>query len=67
VDVYFDDVTVGHTLSPIVSSSDYYPFGLAFNSYSRENSTPQNFKYNGIENEDELELNIGKEVDPSFL
>ncbi len=28
VDIYFDDVTVSHTQSPIVSGSDYYPFGL---------------------------------------
>jgi RHS repeat-associated protein len=28
VDTYFDDVTVSHTQSPIVSGSDYYPFGL---------------------------------------
>jgi RHS repeat-associated protein len=58
VDVYFDDVTASHTPSPIVSMDDYYPFGLTFNSYSRENSVAQNFKYNGVENEDELGLNI---------
>lgn len=27
-EAYFDDVTVTHTESPIVSGSDYYPFGL---------------------------------------
>ena len=36
---------------------NYYPFGLAFNSYSRENSTPQDYKYNGKELQDELLLN----------
>jgi RHS repeat-associated protein len=56
VDVYFDDVTVGHTLSPIVSSSDYYPFGLTFNSFKRENTTPQDYKYNGKEEQNELNL-----------
>src|SRR5690606_5573929 len=54
VDIYFDDVTVTHTLSPIVSSGDYYPFGLTFNSYSRENSTTQDYLYNGKELQDEL-------------
>lgn len=35
---------------------DYYPFGLTFNSYSRENTTPQDFKYNGKEEQNELRL-----------
>ncbi len=47
VDVYFDDVTVTHTPSPIVGVHDYYPFGLTFNSYSRENSTLNQYKFNG--------------------
>ena len=34
----------------------YYPFGLAFNSYQRETSTPQNQLYNGNELQDELGL-----------
>lgn len=34
----------------------YYPFGLTFNSYSRENSTPQDYKYNGKEEQNELGL-----------
>jgi RHS repeat-associated protein len=56
VDIYFDDVTVTHTLSPIVSSGDYYPFGLTFNSYSRENSTANKFKFQGQEHIDDLDL-----------
>ncbi|HRF35561.1 MAG TPA: RHS repeat-associated core domain-containing protein, partial [Cyclobacteriaceae bacterium] len=35
---------------------NYYPFGLTFNSYSRENSTPNNFLFNGKEKQDELDL-----------
>src|SRR5687767_7757504 len=35
---------------------DYYPFGLTFNSYSRENSTPNNYLYNGKEKQEELDL-----------
>lgn len=58
VDFYFDDVSVAHTPSPIVSSSDYYPFGLAFNAYSRENSTPNQYQYNGKELMDELSLSV---------
>lgn len=37
---------------------DYYPFGVTFNSYNRDNSIGQKFNYNGIENEDDLGLNI---------
>src|SRR5690606_14696075 len=33
---------------------DYYPFGLTFNSYQRENSTANNYLYNGKEKQDEL-------------
>ncbi|HEY0654995.1 MAG TPA: RHS repeat-associated core domain-containing protein [Chryseosolibacter sp.] len=35
---------------------DYYPFGLTFNSYSRENTTPQNRKFNGKEEQKTLGL-----------
>ena len=37
---------------------NYYPFGLTFNSYQRENSTPNQYKFNGIEEQDELGLNV---------
>lgn len=37
-------------------SVDYYPFGLTFNSYSRENSLPNMYQYNGKEKQDELDL-----------
>jgi RHS repeat-associated protein len=56
VDVFFDNFKVEHVKSPIVQMDDYYPFGLAFNSYQRENSTPQNYLYNGKELQDELNL-----------
>ncbi len=35
---------------------NYYPFGLTYNSYSRENSTPNHYKFNGKEAQDELGL-----------
>jgi RHS repeat-associated protein len=56
VEVYFDDFRVRHRKGPIVSSQDYYPFGLTFNSYQRENSIQQPYQYNGKEIQDELNL-----------
>jgi RHS repeat-associated protein len=56
MDVYFDDVTVTFTPSAVVQQDDYYPFGLTFNSYSRENSTPNKYQYNGKERQDDLNL-----------
>jgi RHS repeat-associated protein len=55
-EVYFDDFKVEHVKSPVVSSQDYYPFGLAFNSYSRENSLANQYKFQGQEHQDELDL-----------
>ncbi|HTJ52813.1 MAG TPA: RHS repeat-associated core domain-containing protein [Cyclobacteriaceae bacterium] len=56
VEVYFDDFKVAQVKSPIIQSEDYYPFGLTYNSFSRENSTKQNFLFNGKEMQDELNL-----------
>ena len=56
VDVFFDDFQIQQVHSKVVQSDDYYPFGLTFNSYSRENTTPQDYKYNGKELQDELNL-----------
>ncbi len=42
--------------SPVIASQDFYPFGLTFNSYNRENSTPNDYKYNGKEEQTELGL-----------
>ncbi|HET7179034.1 MAG TPA: hypothetical protein VFI14_04880, partial [Chryseosolibacter sp.] len=46
VEVFFDDFKVEHIKSPVVQMDDYYPFGLAFNSYSRENSIENRYLYN---------------------
>lgn len=35
---------------------DYYPFGLSFHSYQRENTTPQDYRFNGKEEQKELDL-----------
>ncbi|HET7178557.1 MAG TPA: RHS repeat-associated core domain-containing protein [Chryseosolibacter sp.] len=41
----------------IVSSSDYYPFGLKFNSFERENSVEQRWRFQGQEHINDLGLN----------
>jgi len=43
VNVHFDDFTVYHGKTNVVSSQDYYPFGMAMQSFTRTASTPQNF------------------------
>lgn len=55
-EVYFDDFKVEHVKSPVVLSQDYYPFGLTFNSYARENALNNQYQYNGKEKQDELGL-----------
>jgi RHS repeat-associated protein len=57
VEVYFDDLKVEHIKGPIVQMDDYFPFGLAFNSYQRENSVDQKYKFQGQEHIDDLGLN----------
>lgn len=56
VEVFFDDFNVTHTKSPVIQQDDYYPFGLTYNSYQRENSTINQYLYNGKEKQDELGL-----------
>jgi hypothetical protein len=58
VDVYFDDVTVLHKPSQIVASTDYYPFGLTYNSSEREKGPKQKYKFNAVELQDDLGLNV---------
>ena len=47
--VDFDDFHISLTKTNVVSSQDYYPFGLTFNERVRVASTEQRFKYNGKE------------------
>ena len=56
VDVFFDDFKVEHVHSKVVQSDDYYPFGLTFNSYQRENSLFNKYLYNGIEKTTDLDF-----------
>jgi len=44
--VYFDNFKVDHRKTNIVSTQDYYPFGLTFNNYERTASTKNRFLYN---------------------
>jgi RHS repeat-associated protein len=55
-DIYFDDMKISYTKSPVIQTDDYYPFGLAFNEYQRENSLVNNYQYNGKEKQDEFNL-----------
>jgi len=56
MEVYFDDFKVEHIKSPVISSQDYFPFGLTFNSYQRENSLSNQYQYNGKEMQSALSL-----------
>jgi len=56
MEVYFDNFKVTHVKSPVIQTEDYYPFGLTFNSYSREYSIPNQYQYNSKELQDELNL-----------
>jgi RHS repeat-associated protein len=48
VEAYFDDVVMTHTPGNIVQYNEYYPFGLqTANSWTRENTTSNNFLGNG--------------------
>ena len=58
IDVFFDDLKVTHTKSPVIETNDYYPFGLTFNSYQRENSTENRYLFNGG-SELQQDLNLG--------
>jgi len=56
-EVYFDDFKVEQVKSPVIQSQDYYPFGLTYNSYQRENSIANRWKFQGQEHVDDLGLN----------
>jgi RHS repeat-associated protein len=70
VEVYFDDFKVEHVKSPVISSQDYYPFGLTFNSYQRENALNNLYQFNGKEEQEELALDAydygARFYDPSY-
>jgi RHS repeat-associated protein len=49
VDVFFDDFKVTQVKSPVLETTDYYPFGLTFNSYRREDLDISSASFNGFE------------------
>jgi len=55
-EVYFDDFKVEHVKSPVIQSQNFYPFGLTYSSHSRENSLANQYKFQGQEHQDELDL-----------
>lgn len=46
-----------HIKSPVIQANDYYPFGLTFNSYKRENSIENKIRFQGQEHIDDLGIN----------
>jgi RHS repeat-associated protein len=50
-------VTIKFTPSPIIQLNEYYPFGLSFNSSTRESAVSNEIKFQGQEHQDELGLN----------
>ncbi|GAA5040160.1 hypothetical protein GCM10011506_40330 [Marivirga lumbricoides] len=46
VEVFWDDFRVDHHHNAVIQASDYFPFGLTFNSYTRNYSKANNYLYN---------------------
>jgi RHS repeat-associated protein len=62
-DVYFDDLVVNHKRGPAIEQNAYYPFGLEIPGLASKaigfGESPQNRKkFNGIEHDADLDLNI---------
>lgn len=57
--IYFDDLAITHTYSPVVAGADYYPFGMPME--GREiNREPYRYGYQGLfsEKDDVTKLNV---------
>ncbi|MCP4459902.1 MAG: RHS repeat-associated core domain-containing protein, partial [Cytophagales bacterium] len=56
VNMHFDDLEIYHGKTNVVQADDYYPFGGAFNSFTRSYSEPQKYKFGGKELQEETGL-----------
>jgi RHS repeat-associated protein len=59
LNVYFDDLKVTHLKGPILQEDHYYPFGANISALSSTAplSKPNQFKFNGIEENTDFDLN----------
>jgi RHS repeat-associated protein len=55
-EIAFDEYSISHAHGAVIQQDEYYPFGLTFNSYQRENSLQNRFKFQGQEHIDDLNL-----------
>ncbi len=56
IPVYFDDLTIDYTMSPIDQASDYYPYGgLMGSGFERIISKTNDFRYQGKEYDKDLQ------------
>jgi RHS repeat-associated protein len=58
LEVYFDDMKITYTKSPVEQADDYYAFGLSVAdlSFRKASAMPNQYKYNGKEEQDELSI-----------
>jgi RHS repeat-associated protein len=59
LEAYFDDMKVTIAEHPVIQTDDYYPFGLSHSGgYQRVTAKENRFKYNGFEEQTELDWNV---------
>jgi hypothetical protein len=58
--VFFDHLNITHTKGKVLQEDHYYPFGLNISALSSTAplSKPNQFKYNGNEEQTEFDLNL---------
>ena len=55
--VFFDNLDIAISESPVLETTDYYPFGLSFNHYEKPGTIDQRFKFQSQEHISDLGLN----------